>query len=76
MKRENVCGRCDFFHDDYAECRRHCPSVAGFPSVTEADWCGEFQPSQEHAPIEQEHNEADVDGFSSKEEYNNWRQVL
>lgn len=51
------CGLCAFFQPDARDrpdpgreqsgsCRRYCPqTAAGWPSVSEADWCGEFEPA-------------------------------
>jgi hypothetical protein len=79
-KRENTCSKCDFFHEDFAECRKNCPTLGGFPSTEATEWCGEFQarglPPQEQEGEQEGEQDRDVDGFSTKQEYNRWRNVL
>lgn len=51
---ERYCGACAYFQADQewtgrerpGQCRRFAPQVAaGWPAVSEADWCGEFDPA-------------------------------
>lgn len=50
-----VCGTCVYFvpkqtahtHTDESKtigrCRRHCPTMNGFPVVYDTDWCGDHK---------------------------------
>lgn len=41
-----VCATCRFYvpkEDDKGRCRRHAPTMDGYPVVYEHDWCGDHK---------------------------------
>lgn len=38
---EMTCGTCMYFNN--MRCRRHCPTMQGFPGVYVTDWCGDHK---------------------------------
>ncbi len=34
---------------DFGRCRRHAPSMSGFPAVYARDWCGDHKLNERHA---------------------------
>jgi hypothetical protein len=76
-KRKNTCEHCVFFEDSLGECRKNPPFIEGFPAVMSTDWCGAFSLNEfSDIRVEEVYEEPDVDGFSSKQEYDTWRNVL
>ena len=73
MSREyRYCGTCSYWHPDNltvvgaeatGQCRRYAPAtIAGWPAVGEADWCGEFDASgMADVPFDEGPNEATVE---------------
>ena len=44
-----LCGTCMFFvpkMDSVGRCRKHAPTMKGFPVVFDTDWCGEHKEEQ------------------------------
>ena len=39
--KEMICDTC--MHFCYFRCRRHAPTMAGYPAVYESDWCGDHK---------------------------------
>ena len=42
------CATCMFFapkapREDFGRCRRHAPTMSGFPAVFATDWCGDHK---------------------------------
>lgn len=42
------CASCMFFapkapREDFGRCRRHAPTMSGFPAVFATDWCGDHK---------------------------------
>lgn len=54
---ESCCGTCRFFipDNDMGHCRRHAPTMEGYPGVYSSDWCGDYDmgtnPSQESVKV-------------------------
>lgn len=36
-----ICSRCMYFCN--MRCRRHAPTMSGYPAVFESDWCGDHK---------------------------------
>ena len=42
-RRELMGGENPVFYYDLGRCRRHCPTIGGFPVVYVNDWCGDHR---------------------------------
>jgi hypothetical protein len=46
--KEMCCETCMYFilkapTDNFGRCRRHAPTMSGFPAVFDSDWCGDHK---------------------------------
>lgn len=42
-----ICASCIYFvpkaEPSFGRCRRHAPTISGFPAVFDSDWCGDHK---------------------------------
>lgn len=53
-KAGRVCGACRYFDAREGLCRFSAPSVVGWPSAKETDWCGEWTPPRTEGQVGEE----------------------
>lgn len=52
------CGMCMYFAEkkprkDFGRCRRHAPTMSGFPAVFATDWCGDHKVDETRMEVAQ-----------------------
>jgi hypothetical protein len=43
MPEQKSCKDCTYRIDFKLQCRRHAPSINGFPEILFDDWCGDYE---------------------------------